>query len=211
MSGPSLWIWIRSLRGRCRDRVTINSICDDVVLEVFSFCVNCRFITTSRWHTLVHACQGWRCIVFAFPHRLNLRLVYTGKRAMAEMLDVWPVLPMVMNHTTVSFSRPYLDTCLGNMAAALESEHDHHICAIDLSLILTSRWERLAAAMQKPFPQLTYLRILEKEKYDHVPSGPVLWWIRPHFCDNSSWKIALVTALSSMSGLETLWVTFDIQ
>ncbi|KAI9454627.1 hypothetical protein F5148DRAFT_419813 [Russula earlei] len=45
-----------------------------------------------------------------------------------------------------------------NVAAALESEHHHPICKIGLFYIPTTEWERLAAAMQKPFPELTYLR-----------------------------------------------------
>ncbi|KAI9512929.1 hypothetical protein F5148DRAFT_1365145 [Russula earlei] len=75
------------------------------------------------------------------------------------MLDVWPVLPVVIKHDCTSYEStyPFLDTW-GNIAGALESEHRHRICAIHFPLIPTSHRERLAAAMQKPFPELTSLQ-----------------------------------------------------
>ncbi|KAI9450045.1 hypothetical protein F5148DRAFT_1379180 [Russula earlei] len=136
---------------RILDPVTINTLPDDVLVEIFHFYVIVDYwsIRTKEWHTLVHVCQRWRHVVFASPRRLNLRLDYTGKRPMSEMLDVWPALPVVISH----------DSNLSNsLVGALESEHRHRICQIHLWLIPTSEWERLAAAMQKPFPELTFLR-----------------------------------------------------
>ncbi|KAI9510566.1 hypothetical protein F5148DRAFT_1281763 [Russula earlei] len=72
---------------------------------------------------------------------------------MSEMMDVWPALPVVISHSfKFSNSRE-------NIAVALESEHRHRMCKINLWLIPTSAWGRLAAAMQKPFPELTFLRL----------------------------------------------------
>jgi len=44
------------------------------------------------------------------------------------------------------------------MIVALESENYNRICGTEFA-ITTSRWERFAAAMQKPFPELTYLDV----------------------------------------------------
>ncbi|KAI9457880.1 hypothetical protein F5148DRAFT_1287545 [Russula earlei] len=134
-----------------QDRVTINTLPDGVLLEIFHFYVNHWDIEKNEWHTLVHLCQRWRHVVFASPRRLNLRLQYEGQRPMAKMLDVWPVLPVVISH-------PLSEACWGNVARALKSEHRHRICKINLPGIPTSHWKRLAAAMQKPFPELTYLQ-----------------------------------------------------
>ncbi|KAI9462659.1 hypothetical protein F5148DRAFT_1377109 [Russula earlei] len=73
---------------------------------------------------------------------------------MSEMLDVWPALPVEIRHGS------YLSKSWSweNVAVALESEHRHPICQIILFHIPTSHCERLAAAMQKPFPELTSLR-----------------------------------------------------
>ncbi|KAI9462661.1 hypothetical protein F5148DRAFT_216248 [Russula earlei] len=131
------------------DRVTIDTLPDDVLLKIFRFYRN-RW--ENEWHTLVRVCHRWRSIVFASPRHLNLRIEYKGKRPLSEMPDDWPVLPVAIQH---SFNRS--SSYWGNMAGALESEHRHRICYIDLSSIPTSHWERFAAAMQKPFPELTCL------------------------------------------------------
>ncbi|KAI9512456.1 hypothetical protein F5148DRAFT_1373160 [Russula earlei] len=138
-----------------QDPVTINTLPDDVLVEIFHFCV---IVDTSywgnwtnEWHTLVHVCQRWRHVVFASPRRLNLRLEYTGQRPISEMLDVWPVLPVAIRRL-FNFSSSW-----GYLAGALESEDHHRICQIDLPDIPTSEWERFSAAMQKPFPELTFL------------------------------------------------------
>ncbi|KAI9454363.1 hypothetical protein F5148DRAFT_429608 [Russula earlei] len=139
------------------EQMTISKLPDDVLMEIFHFYVHDRWMVTSGWHTLVHVCQTWRYIVFASPRRLNLRLEYTGKRPMSEMLDIWPALPVVIR--LVASPWTYLDPCWGNIAAFLESEHRHRICEIDFPFVPTSHWERFSAAMQRPFPELTSLRI----------------------------------------------------
>jgi len=45
------------------------------------------------------------------------------------------------------------------MVAALESEHYNRICEIRILDTTNSRWERLTAAMQKSFPELTFLQV----------------------------------------------------
>ncbi|KAI9509702.1 hypothetical protein F5148DRAFT_1374945 [Russula earlei] len=148
---------------------TIDTLPDDALVEIFHFYVNDWNIETNGWHTLVHVCQRWRCIVFATPRRLNLRLEYLGKRPMSEILDVWPVLPVVLN--PYEHMKPYLDLW-GNVAGALESEHYHRICRIQLFGIPTSHLEMLTAAMQKPFPELTSLHFwAEKNTVTSLPDS----------------------------------------
>ncbi|KAI9438855.1 hypothetical protein F5148DRAFT_1380071 [Russula earlei] len=143
-----------------QDPVTINTLPDDVLIEIFQFFLNHWGTGTHGWHTLVHVCQNWRSIVFASPRRLNLRLLYGGARPMSEMLDVWPLFPVVidLNSTAYEFSNSYPYQRWGNIAGALESEHYHRISQINLAVIGRSIWERLAVAMQKPFSELTFLR-----------------------------------------------------
>ncbi|KAI9455886.1 hypothetical protein F5148DRAFT_384477 [Russula earlei] len=137
-----------------QDPVTINTLPDDVLVEIFHFHVDRRGNWTKEWHTLVHVCQRWRHVVFASPCRLNLRLEYRGNRPMSDILDVWPVLPVVMIHNFYESSKYWR-----NFSAALESEQHHHrICEITLSHIPEYYCDRLAAAMQKPFPGLTSLQ-----------------------------------------------------
>ena len=73
-------------------RITISALPDNVLLEIFDFYLDVfQWIHTPTgerpvpryedlWHTLVHVCRRWRCVVFASPRRLNLRLLCTEKR-----------------------------------------------------------------------------------------------------------------------------------
>ncbi|KAI9510570.1 hypothetical protein F5148DRAFT_553454 [Russula earlei] len=176
-----------------------------------------------------------RCVVFASPHRLNLRLVYTGKRPMSEIQDVWPVLPVVISH------RSDLSNAWENVSAILESEHRHRICQINLLDIPTSHWERFSTAMQKPFPELSHLVFLAKTTVTSLPdsflggSAPLLRELTLENCPFPGiptlllsasqlvvldlWFIPisgyispqdLVTALSVISKLETLRLGFQV-
>ncbi|KAI9507538.1 hypothetical protein F5148DRAFT_103993 [Russula earlei] len=161
--------------GRKRDhaKVTLDTLPDDVLVEIFDFYVNDRNARTNEWYTLVRVCQRWRRVVLASPHRLNLRLLYTGKRPLSDMLDTWPLLPVVV--------RPRLGESLvpgpnwNNIAALIGSEHRDRICEIDLYCIPDSRpWKTFTAVMQKPFPKLTRLRISVDIRVFALPTYPFL-------------------------------------
>ena len=131
--------------------MTIDMLSDNVLVEIFDFYVNVYnpFLDTpNAWHTLVHVCRRWRYIVFASPHRLNLRLEYEGHQPLSKILDAWPVLPVILRSST---SHPKSDRRWNNLVATLESEHYNRICEISITDMPKSRWERFAAAMQKPF------------------------------------------------------------
>ena len=49
-----------------------------------------------EWHTLVHVCRQWRAIVFGSPRHLSLRLRCTDTTPVKETLAVWPPLPIVI-------------------------------------------------------------------------------------------------------------------
>jgi len=70
-------------------RITVSALPDNVLLEIFDlYLYLMQFFVPSRpspqlpdlWHTLVHVCRRWRCVVTASPRRLNLRLLCTEKR-----------------------------------------------------------------------------------------------------------------------------------
>ena len=57
------------------------------------------------------------------------------------------------------------------MVAALESEHSNRICEIYIDDMTNSRWERFAAAMQKPFPELTHLEVWTPDVVPVLPDS----------------------------------------
>ncbi|KAH9964137.1 hypothetical protein BC827DRAFT_1265949 [Russula dissimulans] len=145
-----------------RQQTTIGTLPGDVLLEIFD-CVleeddwndvplSSRVCT--EWQTLVHVCRRWRQVVFASPHRLNLRLPCTDDTSVRELLDVWPALPLVV---TNNFPSPNMNG-IDNIIAALE--HNDRVCEVVIIQVQSSLLERFTAVMQEPFPMLTHLELL---------------------------------------------------
>ena len=131
--------------------MTIEVLPDTVLLEIFSFYVGQPDAGEDVWHTLVHVCRQWRCVVFDSPRRLNLRVLCTPKRPMKNM-DIWPVLPIVIDFWAAG-KRP---RGMANIVAALKQHY--RIRKIDIRGIPNSLMKKFAA-IKKPFPKLTYLRL----------------------------------------------------
>ena len=72
--------------------ILVDTLPDDVLLAIFDCCVAQR---EEAWQPLVHVCRRWRSIIFASPRHLKLQLVCTELTPTRDMLDVWPALPLV--------------------------------------------------------------------------------------------------------------------
>ncbi|KAI0299223.1 hypothetical protein BC826DRAFT_1102793 [Russula brevipes] len=159
-------------RGLRTSQATIDDLPDGVLLEIFDFYLDDMSLhgiySTDQWHTLVHVCRWWRSVVFTSPRRLDLRLLCTRDRSVRAMLDIWPALPIQINYHP-DWSRAS-EMRLNNIVAALE--HPDRVRHISL-IRFPGAWEALAAAMQVPLPELTYLRVVSLyEPYKSVlPSG----------------------------------------
>ena len=84
---------------RCRPGDSIDMLPDDVLLEIFDFFVEAGAFTkvdVEEWQTLVHVCRRWRSLVFGSPLRLDLRLFCSKKTPARHTLDVWPALPLIV-------------------------------------------------------------------------------------------------------------------
>ncbi|KAI9512631.1 hypothetical protein F5148DRAFT_1279535 [Russula earlei] len=136
---------------------------DEVLLEIFAL-YGGLYRKKNWWFKLVHVCRKWRQVVFASPRRLNLQLLCTQFTPARKMLDVWPDLPLVISHDNTACSSPEL---ADNVIAALE--RTNRVFEIMIYGVPSSLVERFAAAMQEPFPALTYLAFSS-----HGSSKPVL-------------------------------------
>jgi hypothetical protein len=116
------------------------------------------------WQSLVHVCRRWRSLVLGSPRRLNLRLFCTPETPAKDTLGVWPALPLIV---------------VGNMA--LSSGTDNVISALgqgnrvrEVFLRGLADWqlEKVLAAMQVPFPELTDLQLSsERETLQVIPDS----------------------------------------
>ena len=143
----------------------IDLLPDDVLLDIFDFCVDQdgfrRFIYTQikgqieAWQSLVHVCRRWRNIVFGSPLRLNLALVCTDRTPARDTLDVWPPLPLVIQSHGYGTDGDFLKENVDNIIAVLE--RSDRVCQISLKGVPNSHLEDLFAAVQEPFPELRHL------------------------------------------------------
>jgi hypothetical protein len=122
----------------------IDVLPDDVLLEVFDFYIKDEW--SEAWQLLVHVCRRWRSLVFQSPRRLNLRLYY--KTTKDTQLDVWPALPL--------FFRQAIDSDF-----IITLKHSNRLGRVSPWARENERlnWEKVFAAMQVPFPELTDLRL----------------------------------------------------
>ena len=107
---------------------------------------------------LAHVCRRWRSVVFQSPRRLNLRLLCTPKTRARDM-DVWPRLPLIIHDTHAILNHRNDTSSVDNIVAALE--HNDRVRQIKLRYLSSSKLGYVtdSAAMLKPFPELTDLRL----------------------------------------------------
>ena len=132
----------------------VDMLPDDVLLEIFDFCADEVTFTKEEieaWQSLVHVCRRWRSIVFGSPRRLNLRLVCSAKTSAKDTLDIWPALPLIIQESS------HLTEGVDNIVALIE--HNDRVRQICLGAqdIRGSQLDKILAAIQKPFPELTTL------------------------------------------------------
>ena len=164
---------------RLYPRATIDALPDNVLLETFVFYLGeddaDKFKHNHNydgWQTLVHVCRRWRCIVFASPRRLDLKLYFTRQRPIdSKMLDIWPALPIVIVAEDIKSEED-----VTNVIAALRQHN--RVCKI-----YYCRWQdstlngiqdpllKEFAAIDEPFLALTSLKLSSCQQ-QNVPVLP---------------------------------------
>ncbi|KAH8979782.1 hypothetical protein EDB86DRAFT_3107855 [Lactarius hatsudake] len=143
-----------------RHDMTINTLPDDVLLEIFDFCregyspfgaIDCVW----EWHFFVHVCRRWRQIIFDSPLRLNVRIHCTHGTPVRKNLGIWPTFPIVISYDYGNSIPPNDDE--DNVVAALE--HPDRVSYLGLSVMTGSQLHKISAVIQKPFPVLVGLQI----------------------------------------------------
>ena len=137
--------------------MSFDSLSDDALLEIFDFYVIIIEVTKEEveaWQSLVHVCQRWRSLVYGSARRLNLRLFCDPgtQTRVRHTLDVWPPFPLFISGDASQTEE------IDNIIAPLErSDRVHYINLVNFS---GSQLENISTATQKPFPELTDLRLI---------------------------------------------------
>ena len=151
----------RLTRRRCNVGL-VDMLPDDALLVIFDLCAGEEEEERLQqvWQTLVHVCRRWRSLVFGSPSSLNLQLICTPRTPARDMLDVWPPLPLVIR--SISYPINNVD----NIIAVLERRN--RVCQIRIEDISSLDLEKVLAAMQQPFPELTHLQ-LKRQSFGGEP------------------------------------------
>ncbi|KAH9964766.1 hypothetical protein BGW80DRAFT_1563227 [Lactifluus volemus] len=138
-------------------RVTIGSLPDNVLLEIFDLYINTVLFKEAarNWEKLVHICRRWRYIIFESPIRLNLQLFCTKRSPVRELLDIWPPFPLIIQ-LCYGFSYDPGDST-DILIAALERRDRIREIQVHISDPQDDPCEQIITAMGEPFPALRSL------------------------------------------------------
>ena len=170
---------------------SIDWLPDDVLLVIFDHFCALEYHREHRrgkkkeieaWLPLVHVSRRWRTVVFGSPRRLNLRIFCTPETPVRFMLSVWPALPLIIGDMPLKYGSPYnpiwSSTLVPNIIALIKLSN--RVCQINLHGVPHPHMEEVLAAMQAPFPELTYLTLWSNEETEPVLSDSFLGGSAPH-------------------------------
>ena len=155
----------------------IDNLPDDVLLQIFDFCLVgydplllCSPPPVRQWQRLIHICRRWRLIVFSSPRRLDLYLICKPGTPVRNDLDLWPAVPIIVDYFNYSLPiRNISPDDDDNIVAALE--HPDRVRCLKLP-VTNSQLGKVATVAQEPFPTLTQLRLEVSSKYGSVSVLP---------------------------------------
>ncbi len=106
------------------------------------------------------------------PRRLNLRLVCTPNTPARDTLDVWPALPLLIRgYMFLSSDEDDIIVALGQT---------NRVCQVSLRDLEDRQLDKVLAAMQVPFPELTWLRLGSNGEIPPIVPNSFLGGSAPH-------------------------------
>ncbi len=140
--------------------LTIDTLPNDVLLEIFAFCVSCPDDHPARrmgeWQSLVQVCKRWQETIYASPQHLDLFLYLLSGDLVAETLDRWPELPLILSYHVS-------DKDDDNIHDGL-TQRDR-IRRIEL-FMTRDKADWIAKPMEQQFPHLTHLYLTGAPKHE---------------------------------------------
>ena len=152
--------------------MTIDALSDDVFLEIFAIYFQLCDEPESnldlaqnmrRWKLLVQVSQRWRRIICASPRYLDLHLYCNNEIGIpVKDLGYWPTFPISLSYRIPTYEDDVI-AILRNSGRVIEIQ------------LWITKWGKVLAAMQEPFPALTRLCLNwdsnPKRKSPVLPSG----------------------------------------
>lgn len=183
--------------------LTIDTLPCNVLLDIFHLDLSLHDYDPWGWHRLVHVCRRWRQIIFASPLRLNLQIYCKPGTPVRKNLGIWPALPICIEYS--GKERGISSDDEDNIITALQ--HPDRLSDVRFYGIAGSQLGRIAAAMQRPTPILTYLKIISNDGDGPILPSGILGGSAPHLRELTLFHVpfpALPTLLLSASDLVDL-------
>jgi F-box-like len=160
-------------------RVTIESLPDEVLLEIF-YAYKLKpplfWQLHHGWLRLVHVCRRWRLVIFASPHRH---------------------LQVDFNDHMANIREGHFD----NFFAALERRDRVRDIRVRVISLPRLEWERISTVAQGPFPALTSLEVSQS---DGLASGDIFFNAAPNLQLLSLRGFSIPRRLGSATHLRSL-------
>jgi F-box-like len=154
----------RGEAGQVNHHVTIETLPDEVLLEIFTQDRRLALRRPSfgpwKWQRLAHVSRRWRFLVFASPCRLELRLYYTYQKPVTQDLSCWPPLPIAIFYPRFPTSGLPDHKDEENVIDALK--HHNRVCEINFALT-SALLEKSAPLMLESFPTLELLQLRSRD------------------------------------------------
>jgi hypothetical protein len=154
--------------------VTIHTLDDDSLLNIFYFCRSSVFGEDEYgflrlgdrdderwWYKFVQVCQRWRYLILASASHLDLSLLCTRGTPVADMLAHSPPLPLIIYHIDGNHDV----TAEDEEGIMLALQHRDRIRRICLGLP-TSSLQKLTMAIDDEFPMLEYMLMAPPAKHN---------------------------------------------
>ncbi len=187
--------------------LTIDTLPDDVLTEIFAFCVSCPDDDPRHrrheWQSLVQVCKRWQETIYASPRYLDLSLYLSNGHSITRTLR-WPELPLIICYSV------YNKLECGDYLYDALTQRDRIRCIHFFMRQSNADW--IAEPMEQHFPLLTHLDLKGYPKLgpDDVPyisldrflggSAPSL----QHLCVDNFEHEGLPSLLSSAPNLISL-------
>ena len=152
-------------------QLTIEVLSDDIFLNIFRHYLGAipRF-----WPTLVGVCQRWRQIVLMSPLGLNLRLYFTYRTPVLDVLGHWSELPVIIQYGGGPNLDPPAPNDDDNILAALKQSGR----VSSISLTVTSSLSEKLSAISEPFTELEHIVLYSQDNLQLTLPSTFRWGTR---------------------------------
>ena len=148
--------------------MTINNLSDEVLLNIFRYCLDA---SPRCWPRLVRLCRKWRCLIFASQRALHLRLFCIHGTPVLKCLHFWPALPIVVEYGGFPTLDPPSSEDEDNVLAALK--RSDRVTSIHLTL--TKSLLANLSSIEEPFSNLEDLVLLNQDSTELTLPSTFRW------------------------------------